>query len=56
LWSLREGPVGSAGVLSALSPVIILPLLWLKFGRAPASGAWIGAILAIAGVALVLLR
>ena len=56
LWSLREGPVGSAGVLSALSPVIILPMLWLKFGRAPASGAWIGAILAIAGVALVLLR
>ena len=56
LWSLREGPVGSAGVLSALSPVIILPLLWLKFGRTPASGAWIGAILAIAGVALVLLR
>ena len=56
LWSLREGPVGSAGVLSALSPVIILPLLWLKFGRAPASGAWIGAILAIVGVALVLLR
>jgi drug/metabolite transporter (DMT)-like permease len=56
LWSLREGPVGSAGVLSALSPVIILQLLWLKFGRAPASGAWIGAILAIAGVALVLLR
>ena len=56
LWSLREGPVGSAGVLSALSPVLILPLLWLKFGRAPASGAWIGAILAIAGVALVLLR
>jgi len=56
LWSLREGPVGSAGVLSALSPVIILPLLWLKFGRTPASGAWIGAILAITGVALVLLR
>ena len=56
LWSLREGPVGSAGVLSALSPVIILPLLWLKFGRAPATGAWIGATLAIAGVALVLLR
>ena len=55
-WSLREGPVGSAGVLSALSPVIILPLLWLKFGRTPASGAWIGATLAISGVALVLLR
>jgi len=56
LWSLREGPVGSAGVLSALSPVIILPLLWLKFGRAPARGAWLGALLAILGVALVLLR
>ncbi len=56
LWALREGPVGSVGVLSGLSPVLILPMLWWQFGRAPAIGAWLGAALAVAGTALVIAR
>jgi drug/metabolite transporter (DMT)-like permease len=56
LWALRDGPVGSVGVLSGLSPVLILPMLWWKLGRAPAAGAWLGALIAVLGTALVVAR
>lgn len=56
LWALRDGPVGSVGVLSGLSPVLILPMLWWKFGRSPAAGAWVGAVVAVVGTGLVVAR
>jgi drug/metabolite transporter (DMT)-like permease len=56
LWALRDGPVGSVGVLSGLSPVLILPMLWWKFRSAPAPGAWIGAAVAVLGTAMVVAR
>jgi drug/metabolite transporter (DMT)-like permease len=56
LWALRDGPVGSVGVLSGLSPVLILPMPWWKLGRAPAAGAWLGALIAVLGTALVVAR
>jgi hypothetical protein len=31
-------------------------MLWWRFGRAPAIGAWLGAALAVAGTALVIAR
>lgn len=56
LWALEKGEVGTVGVLSSLSPLLILPLLWLFSRRRPSAGAWIGAIVALVGVNLVVLR
>lgn len=56
LWALSLGSVGAVGVLSSVTPVLVLPLLWWKFGRIPAWGAWIGAALAVAGTALMVTR
>jgi len=56
LWALSLGDVGAVGVLSSISPVMVLPLLWWKFKRIPAWGAWLGAALAVSGTALMLTR
>lgn len=56
LLALRHGQVGIVSVLSSVTPVMLLPLLWWKLGRAPAPGAWLGALLTCTGTALVLLR
>lgn len=56
LLALAQGDVGLVAVLSSVTPVLVLPLLWLKLGRAPARGAWVGATLTVAGTALVLTR
>ena len=52
LFALSGGKAGIVSTLSATSPVIILPLLWLKTGSRPASGAWAGAGLVVLGMAL----
>ena len=52
LFALSGGKVGIISTLSATSPVLILPLLWLRTGERPAAGAWGGAILVVAGMAL----
>lgn len=56
LMALRLGEVGMVGVLSSVSPILVLPLLWWHLGRAPAHGAWLGAGLTVAGTVVVLLR
>ena len=56
LWALSLGSVGAVGVLSSMTPIMILPLLWLKLKRPPALGAWLGAALAVCGSALVMAR
>ena len=56
LLALRHGDVGMVAILSSVSPVLVLPLLWWHLGRAPAPGAWLGAGLTVLGTALVLLR
>ncbi|RMH82502.1 MAG: EamA family transporter [Actinomyces sp.] len=52
LYALGHGDVGVATILSSTSPVLLLPLLWLVTGRRPVAGAWAGALLAVAGIAL----
>ena len=54
LQAMREGDAGLVAVLSSVSPVLLLPLLWLVYRRRPAAGAWLGAGLAVAGTALIL--
>ena len=56
LMALRHGNVGTVAILSSVTPVILLPLLWCHLGRSPAPGAWLGAALTVLGTGLVLLR
>ncbi len=56
LFALSGGKVGIVSTISATTPVIILPLLWLRTGERPANGAWLGALLVVAGMALIMLR
>lgn len=56
LFALEHGDVGMVAVLSSVTPVLVLPLLWLVLRRAPARGAWFGAALTVAGTALILAR
>lgn len=56
LFALSGGKVGIVSTLSATTPVIILPMLWLKTRERPASGAWAGAALVVTGMALMFWR
>lgn len=56
LLALKKGDVGMVAILSSVSPVLVLPLLWLRLRRAPALGAWLGAGLTVLGTVLLLLR
>ncbi len=56
LFALSGGEVGIVSTLSATSPALILPMLWARTGERPAAGAWIGAALVVAGMALLFLR
>jgi drug/metabolite transporter (DMT)-like permease len=49
LNALAHGPAGLVSTLSATSPVLILPVLWVATKERPAPWAWVGALLAVAG-------
>jgi drug/metabolite transporter (DMT)-like permease len=55
LAALREGQANLVGVFSSVTPVVLLPLLWLVYRRRPAWAAWLGAAMAVAGTAMILL-
>lgn len=52
MFALSGGEVGIIATLSATTPAILLPLLWIRTGEFPALGAWAGAFLVVAGCAL----
>jgi drug/metabolite transporter (DMT)-like permease len=56
LYALQGSQTGIIATLSATSPVIILPLLWLRTGQRPTLLSFAGAALAVAGLALIFLR
>ena len=56
LYALQGAETGIIATLSATSPVIILPLLWLRTGQRPTGMSWLGALLAVAGLALIFTR
>ncbi|MFB2533163.1 DMT family transporter [Paracoccus sp. p4-l81] len=56
LFALQGGKVGIVSTLSALSPVLILPVLWAITGARPSGTSWGGALIAAAGMALIFLR
>jgi drug/metabolite transporter (DMT)-like permease len=53
LFALAHGPAGLVSTLSATSPILILPVLWIATRERPAPGAWLGAFLAVLGVACI---
>ena len=53
LFALQGGKVGIVSTLSALSPVFILPLLWIVTGARPSAASWGGAAIAMIGMALI---
>ena len=54
LEAMRHGQAGLVAILSSVTPILILPALWLVYRRRPAAGAWLGAGLAVVGTALLL--
>jgi drug/metabolite transporter (DMT)-like permease len=56
LYALQGGKTGIIATLSATSPVIILPLLWLRTGQRPTATSFLGAVMAVAGLALIFTR
>ncbi|MDC9719992.1 MAG: EamA family transporter, partial [Gammaproteobacteria bacterium] len=47
--------VGIVMTLSAITPVLILPVIWFITGQKPSRGAWFGAILVVLGSAVIFL-
>jgi drug/metabolite transporter (DMT)-like permease len=53
--ALAAASVAVASTLASTAPVLVLPMLWLRTGTVPAWRAWAGALLAVAGIALLFL-
>jgi drug/metabolite transporter (DMT)-like permease len=51
--ALRNGEAGIVATLSSMTPVLILPMVWIRSGERPSSRAWFGAVLAVLGTALI---
>lgn len=51
--ALAHGDSGVVATLSATSPVMMLPLIWLRTKECPATGAWIGAIAVVVGTGMI---
>ena len=51
--ALASGKVGIVSTLSSMTPVVILPMVWLRTGRAPPLLAWLGAGLAVIGTGFI---
>ncbi|MDC9719993.1 MAG: DMT family transporter, partial [Gammaproteobacteria bacterium] len=47
VYALGVGEVGIVMTLSAITPVLILPVIWFITGQKPSRGAWFGAILVV---------
>ncbi|MCP1199463.1 DMT family transporter [Notoacmeibacter sp. MSK16QG-6] len=56
LFALIGGEVGIVSTLTATTPVLILPLLWITTRERPAAGAFAGAALVVVGTALLFNR
>ena len=53
LYALATGPVGIVSTLSATTPLIILPLVWVIGRSRPGLFSWLGALTGILGVWLI---
>ncbi|MGB0865204.1 MAG: DMT family transporter [Granulosicoccaceae bacterium] len=55
LYAIAHMQAGVATVLGSLSPVLVLPILWLTDKKAPTAGASIGAFIAVLGTTIIFL-
>ncbi len=53
VYALGGAEAGIVATLGSMSPVLVLPFLWIRNGYPPAPLAWVGAALATAGAALI---
>lgn len=51
--ALATGNVGIVTTLSSMTPIMILPMVWLRSGVPPVAAAWAGAAIAVMGTALI---
>jgi len=56
LYALQGSQTGIIATLSATSPVIILPLLWLRTGQRPTAMSFAGGLMAVCGLGLIFTR
>jgi len=56
MFALANGNVSWVSILSSISPILILPILWVFFAKPPPIGAWFGAALTIFGTTLIILN
>lgn len=49
VYALKHGEVGLVTTLSATSPILILPILWVITGSRPNRYAWLGSLAVVAG-------
>lgn len=56
LYALQGSQTGIIATLSATSPVIILPLMWLRTGQRPTATSFLGGLLAVIGLGLIFTR
>ncbi|PMJ91169.1 DMT family transporter [Vibrio sp. 10N.261.55.A7] len=52
LFALQTGNVGMVALLSSTTPIMLLPILWVYTKQRPNIYAWIGAIVAVIGTAI----
>lgn len=55
VYALGIGEVGMVMTLSAITPVLVLPVVWFITGQRPSRGAWFGAVLVVIGSAVIFL-
>jgi drug/metabolite transporter (DMT)-like permease len=53
LYALALGDAGVVTTLSATTPVLILPMLWVSSGNPPPLMAWVGAVVTLSGIVLI---
>lgn len=53
LWAVNLAPLGIVAILSAISPVIILPAIWISTGERPSKMSLVAASIVVAGTALI---
>jgi drug/metabolite transporter (DMT)-like permease len=56
LFGLSGGNVGVISTLSATTPAVLLPMIWIKTREMPAIGAWLGASLVVIGSSLLFMH
>ena len=56
VYALGVGEVGVVMTLSAITPVLILPVIWFITGQRPSRGSWLGAALVVIGSGVIFLN